>query len=168
MGELASPSVACSGSASLFITMRERSSSPDSNDPNTSPPPARRSRWRPWLLLLAFSVAWKVVVLTLGAAVPRWVIDDSVDHIPLSMQPYANQARATALALWDGPIERRTLVRLVRVVSVDSARSQAAEECGGKSARVRAYTFFAIPYSDVRTVCGSGIVEYRVFRRWNR
>ena len=173
---LASPSVARSGSTSLFITMRRRSSS-DSNDPNTSPPPARRSRWRPWLLLLAFSVAWKVVALTLGAAVPRWVIDDSVDHIPLSMQPYANQARATALALWNGPIERRTLVRLVRVVSVDSvdgvdgvdgARSQAGEECGGKSARVRAYTFFAIPYSDVRTVCGSGIVEYRVFRRWNR
>jgi hypothetical protein len=96
------------------------------------------------------------------------VIDDSVDHIPLSMQPYANQARATALALWDGPIERRTLVRSVRVVSVDSARGQAAERCGGMSARVRAYTFFAIPYSDVRTVCGSGIVEYRVFRRWNR
>ena len=147
--------------------MRRRSSS-DSNDPNTSPSPARRSRWRPWLLLLAFSVAWKIVVFTLGAAVPRWVIDDSVDHVPLSMQPYANQARATALALWDGPIERRTLVRLVRVVSVDSARSQAAGGCGGKSARVRAYTFFAIPYSDVRTVCGSGIVEYRVFRRWNR
>ena len=164
---LASPSVARSGSTSLFIAMHRRSSF-DSNDPNTSPPPARRSRWRPWLLLLAFSVAWKVVVLTLGAAVPRWVIDDSVDHIPLSMQPYANQARATALALWNGPIERRTLVRLVRVVSVDSARSQAGEECGGKSARVRAYTFFAIPYSDVRTLCGSGIVEYRVFRRWNR
>jgi len=117
--------------------MRRRSPS-DFNAPNTSPPSARRSRWRPWLLLLAFSVAWKVIVLTLGAAVPRWVIDDSVDHIPLSMQPYANQARATALALWDGPIERRTLVRLVRVVSVDSARSRAAEECGGKSARVRA------------------------------
>lgn len=167
ISELASPSVARFGGTSLFIAMRRRSPS-NSNALNTSPPSARRSRWRPWLLLLAFSVAWKIVVLTLGAAVPRWVIDDSVDHIPLSMQPYANQARATALALWDGPIERRTLVRLVRVVSVDSARSQAAEECGGKSARVRAYTFFAIPYSDVRTVCGNGIVEYRVFRRWNR
>jgi hypothetical protein len=159
--------VAHAGSTSLLIAMHRRSS-PDSNDTTTSPPPTRRSRWRLWLLLLAFSVAWKVVVLTLGAAVPRWVIDDSVDHIPLPMQPYASQARTTALALWNGPIERRTLVRLVRVMSVDSARSQGAEECGGKSARVRAYTFFAIPYSEVRTVCGSGVVEYRIFRRWNR
>ena len=148
--------------------MHRRSNSSDSNGSNTSPRSTRRSRWRPWLLVSAFSVAWKIVVLTLGAAVPRWVIDDSVDHIPLSMQPYANQARTTALALWNGPIERRTLVRLVRVISVDSARSEATEACGGKSARVRAYTFFAIPYSDVRTVCGSGVVEYRVFRRWNR
>jgi hypothetical protein len=129
--------------------------------------PPRRSRWRPWLLLLGISVGWKVVVLTLGAAVPRWVIDDSVDHIPLGMQAYANEARATALALWDGPIERRTLVRLVRVMSVDREQTN-VEECGGMSARVRAYTFFAIPYSDVRTVCDRGVVEYRVFRRWNR
>jgi len=117
------------------------------------------------LILLGFSVAWKVVVFTLGAAVPGWVIDDGIEHIPASMQPYANQARATALALWDGPIERRTLVRLVRVVSVDSATGEAPSRCGGKSARVRAYTFFAIPYSEVRTVCDTGVVEYRVFRR---
>ena len=126
---------------------------------------ARGSRWRPWLILLGFSIAWKVVVFTLGAAVPAWVIDDGVEHIPASMQPYANQARATALALWDGPIERRTLVRLVRVVSVDSTAGEAPARCGGKSARVRAYTFFAIPYSEVRTVCDTGVVEYRVFRR---
>jgi hypothetical protein len=126
----------------------------------------RRSRWRPWLLLLAVSVAWKVVVLTLGAALPHWVIDDGLTHIPISMQPYATQARATALGLWSNPIERTTLVRLVRVVSVDSAGSGAAASgCGGMRARVRAYTFFAIPYSDVRTVCDKGTVEYRVFRR---
>lgn len=120
------------------------------------------------MLLLAFSVAWKVVVLTLGAAMPRWMLDDGIEHIPLAMQPYANEARATALALWNGPIERRTLVRLVRVMSVDSTQSAGSGECGGKSARVRAYTFFAIPYSDVRTVCDRGVVEYRVFRRRNR
>ena len=119
-------------------------------------------------MLLAFSVAWKVVVLTLGAAMPRWMLDDGVDHIPVAMQPYANEARATALALWNGPIERRTIVRLVRVVSVDSTASAGSGECGGKSARVRAYTFFAIPYSEVRTVCDRGVVEYRVFRRRNR
>jgi hypothetical protein len=126
---------------------------------------SRGSRWRPWLILLGFSITWKIVVFTLGAAVPAWVIDDGIEHIPASMQPYANQARATALALWDGPIERRTLVRLVRVVSVDSAPGEAPSRCGGKSARVRAYTFFAIPYSEVRTVCDTGVVEYRVFRR---
>jgi len=125
----------------------------------------RGSRWRPWLILLGFSIAWKVVVFTLGAAVPGWVIDDSVEHIPASMQPYANQARATALALWGGPIERRTLVRRVKVVSVDSTAGEVPSRCGGKSARVRAYTFFAIPYSEVRTVCDTGVVEYRVFRR---
>lgn len=126
---------------------------------------SRRSRWRPWLLLVGISVGWKVLVLTLGAAVPHWLIDDGLDHIPVAMQPYASQARATALALWDRPIERTGLVQLVRVVSVDSTRDGGAGECGGKSARVRAYTFFAIPYSEVRTVCDSGVVEYRVFRR---
>jgi len=125
----------------------------------------RHSRWRPWLLLLGVSVAWKVVVLTLGAAVPRWLIDDGLDHIPAAMQPYANQARATALSLWDRPIERTGIVRLVRVVSVDSVVTGDAGDCGGKTARVRAYTFFAIPYSEVRTICDRGIVEYRVFRR---
>ena len=33
------------------------------------------------------------------------------------------------------------------------------------SARVRAYTYFAIPYSEVRTLCETGTVEYRVLRR---
>lgn len=125
----------------------------------------RRSRWRPVLFLVAFSVGWKILVLTLGVAVPRWVIDEGVGHIPLSMQPYATQARATALALWNRPIERNTLVRSVRVVSVDSTRGATSKSCDGKSARVRAYTFFAIPYSEVRTVCDRGVVEYRVFRR---
>lgn len=126
------------------------------------------SRWRPWLILLGISVGWKVIVLTLGAAVPHWLLNDGLDQIPAAMHPYANQARATAMALWDKPIERGGLVRLVRVVSVDSAdrtRGNNVDACGGKRARVRAYTFFAIPYSEVRTVCDSGVVEYRVFRR---
>ena len=126
--------------------------------------PSERSRWRPWLLLLAVSLGWKVLVLTLGTAVPNWLINDNLDHIPAAMQPYATQARATALALWDGPIERTGLVRRVRVVSVDSILGTDTGECGGKTARIRAYTFFAIPYSEVRTVCDRGVVEYRVFR----
>lgn len=125
----------------------------------------RHPRWRPWLILLGISVGWKLVVLTLGAAVPHWLFTDGLDHIPAAMHPYANQARATALALWDKPIERSGIVRLVRVVSVDSAHGTTLDGCGGKRARVRAYTFFAIPYSEVRTVCDSGVVEYRVFRR---
>jgi len=124
-----------------------------------------RSRWRPWLLLLGVSAGWKLVVFTLGAAVPHWLINDGVEHLPAAMQPYASEARVTALALWDSPIERTGIVRLVRVVSVDTVRSADASDCGGKTARVRAYTFFAIPYSEVRTVCDRGIVEYRVFRR---
>jgi hypothetical protein len=146
----------------LFIVMSRQLSEVPGRKPGIL---SRGSRWRPWLILLGFSIAWKVVVFTLGAAVPGWVIDDGIEHIPASMQAYANEARATALALWDGPIERRTLVRLVRVVSVDSTAGAAPSRCGGKSARVRAYTFFAIPYSEVRTVCDTGVVEYRVFRR---
>ena len=45
-------------------------------------------------------VAWEVVVLTLGAALPHWIVDDGFDYIPISMQSYATEARATALALW--------------------------------------------------------------------
>src|SRR5690349_3376684 len=104
----------------LFIAMsRVLRSGPDAPSPHIAR--RRLARWRPWLVVLAISVAWKVVVLTLGAAVPHWVIDDGLDHIPVSMQPYAAEARATALALWNKPIERTTLVRLVRVMSVDSA-----------------------------------------------
>jgi len=156
--------VAVAGDAAqqLFIAM-SRVSRPRTDV--AMPLTSTRRRWRPWLMVVAVSVTWKVVVLTLGAAVPRWLIDDGVNHIPVSMQPYAVQARATALALWNKPIERTTIVRLVRVMSVDSAGRGLSERCGGKSARVRAYTFFAIPYSDVRTVCDSGVVEYRVFRR---
>ena len=87
--------------------------------------------------------------------------------MPLGMHAYANEAPTTALALWDGPIERRTLVWLVRVMSVDREQTK-VEECGGMSVRVRAYTFLAIPYSDIRTVCRRGVAEYRVFRRRHR
>jgi hypothetical protein len=115
-------------------------------------------------MLALISVGWKLTVLTLGAAMPRWLIGDGLEHIPISLQPYALEARATAISLWNRPIERSTLVRLVRVLSVDSTGADRLR-CGGKSARVRAYTFFAIPYSEVSTVCDSGVVEYRMFRR---
>jgi len=159
-------------------------------------PPRRRRRWRPWLILLGISVGWKVIVLTLGAALPRWIIGDGLDLVPIAARDYAEQAKLTALSLWDHPIERLGLVRALRVVRVDSADAtsadapsatvdslgaaaeraatnhapQAAEQplsasCKSRSVTVRAYTFFAIPYSEARTVCDTGVIEYRVFRR---
>ena len=136
---------------------------------------ARRRRLRVWIVLASISVGWKVLVFTLGAAIPRWVIDDGIDALPLSSRGYAEEARRTAMALWNGPIERHGFVRMVRVMSVDTLAHEtlAAEgvmdagrcENGRLGARVRAYTYFAIPYSEVRTVCDTGRVEYRVFRR---
>ena len=113
------------------------------------------------LTMAAISIGWKLIVFTLGAAIPNWVIDDGLKALPVHHRPYGQEARLTALALWDGPIERHGVVRRVRVLSVDSAvAAPAAAECGGLSARIRAYTYFAIPYSEVRTVCDSGVVEY--------
>ena len=136
-------------------------------------------RRRTWMVLAAISIGWKVLVFTLGAALPRWLITDGIDELPAASQPYAAQARATALALWNGPLERRGLVQMVRVESVESVESadtpggtsgvvdvaDSLDDCNGLSARVRAYTYFAIPYSEVRTHCDRGVVEYRVFRR---
>ena len=136
--------------------------------PLPSPEPATTGRglrrWRTWIVLASISVGWKVLVFTLGAAMPQWLISDGVAELPAELRPYATQAIGTARALWNGPIERHGLVRTVRVMSVDTA-PDADSSCGGLSARVRAYTYFAIPYSEVRTRCERGTVEYRVFRR---
>lgn len=134
-------------------------------------------RYRTWIVLAGISVGWKVVVLTLGAAVPRWVIGDGIAHLPLAQQAYALEAKAIAMPLWDHPIERFGIVRALCVMRVDSIPVVApplvgagvwkAEpaSCRGMGATVRAYTFFAIPYSEARLGCGTGVVEYRVFRR---
>ena len=134
-----------------------------------TPAPARRSRRRLLLTLGAISIGWKVLVLTVGAAVPRWIIDDGVGALPSELRPYARDAKAGAARLWNGPIERYGVVRTLRVVSVrrvaDTPAARAAgSRCGGLEARVRAYTYFAVPYSEARLVCDSGVVEYRVFR----
>ncbi len=118
------------------------------------------------MTLAAISIGWKLLVFTVGAALPRWLINDGIAELPAEHRPYGTEAKQTALALWDGPIERHGVVRTVRVMSVARATpAPAGSECGGLSARVRAYTYFAIPYSEVRTICDSGVVEYRVFRR---
>lgn len=127
--------------------------------------PSRLRSRRMWIFLIAGSITWKLLVLSLGVAIPKWVVGDGISHLPPADRAYAVEAKRTALALWSGPIERHALVRTVRVMSVDSQATVAPTECGGFHARVRAYTYFAIPYSEVRTVCDRGTVEYRVFRR---
>lgn len=129
------------------------------------------------MLLLAVSIGWKVVVLTLGSAVPRWVIGDGLDQVPAASRAYAEEAKLTAMSLWDHPLERLGIVRAVRVTRVDSVAlpDPASDstrlglppraDCSNRSATVVAYTYFAIPYSQARTACNTGVVEYRVFRR---
>lgn len=126
---------------------------------------AIRRRRRLWLVLAGVSVGWKLLVFTLGAAIPRWLLDDGIARLPERDRDYASRAKVTAMALWNGPIERHGLVRGVRVVSVGSGGAREGASCGGRVALVRAYTYFAIPYSEVRTSCDRGVVEYRVFRR---
>ena len=122
----------------------------------------RRRRWRILIILGSISIGWKVLVFTLGAALPKWLIDDGVAALPAEHQAYARSAIETSRGLWNGPIERHGIVRAVRVMRVDSLP---AGVCNGLGARVRAYTYFAIPYSEVRTTCESGVVLYRVFKR---
>ena len=126
---------------------------------------ARRRRRRVWLTLAGVSIGWKLLVFSLGVAIPRWIVDDGIARLPIADQAYATEAKQTALSLWSGPIERHGVVRRVRVMSVRTSAAPEAIACGGRSARVRAYTYFAIPYSEVSTACDRGVVEYRVFRR---
>ena len=123
-----------------------------------------------WIILATISVGWKVLIFTVGAAVPHWLISDGIAQLPAPLQEYGREAKRTALTLWNGPIERYGVVRTVRVMSVhvgDPAADAAgsADRCDGHGAIVRAYTYFGIPYSEARTRCESGVVEYRVFRR---
>ena len=128
---------------------------------------AKRKRVRLWLVLASISIGWKVLVFTLGAAIPRWFIDDGLAALPAGSRAYGAEARQTALGLWNGRIERLGFVRAVRVMSVDTLPPAERAECSERplGARVRAYSYFAIPYSEVRMRCGGGVVEYRVFRR---
>jgi hypothetical protein len=134
-----------------------------------SPPRSKsEKRRRAVLTLLGISVGWKVIVFTVGAALPRWFMDDGIAAQPAELRPYARNAKRNAAALWNGRIERYGVVRLVRVVSVDRPEAAtavtASSRCGGLGARVKAYTYFGVPYSEARMTCDSGVVEYRVFR----
>lgn len=121
------------------------------------------------MVLLGIGVAWKVVVFTLGAAVPRWVIGDGRAHLPAAHQSQGYAAQNIARGLWDHPVERLGLVRATRVMRVDTlalaARGDSAGSipCQRLRTTVRAYTYFAIPYSEALTVCDSGVISYRVF-----
>jgi hypothetical protein len=129
-----------------------------------APLAARNSRRRTLLILASISIGWKVLVFTVGTAVPRWVVKDGVDELPEARRAYAESALVTARGLWNHPFERYGLVQALRVTNVDSVPG-APSACGALGARVKAYMYFAIPYSEVRTVCDTGVVEYRVFRR---
>lgn len=132
---------------------------------------SRRRRWRPWMVLFGIGVAWKVVVFTLGAAVPRWVIGDGIAHLPPAAQAQAFNAQSIARSLWNNPVERLGLVRATRVLRVDTlpvvaaGDSVAVPPCQRVRATVRAYTYFAIPYSEAHTTCDSGVIHYRLFPR---
>ena len=129
------------------------------------PTPSARRR-RALITLGAISIGWKVLVFTVGAALPRWLIDDGIAALPADVRSYAAEAKQTAAGLWNGPIERYGVVRSLRVVSVarDARAPEDVGRCGGYTARVRAYTYFAVPYSEALMVCDRGTVEYRVFR----
>ena len=125
---------------------------------------AGRRRWsrrRLALVAIAVSATWKLLLVGLGGAVAALALDDGLDALPSEMRAYGVESREIARSLWHGPIERHS-IREIRVVSVEQLTEQdAISRCGGLSARVRAYTFFAIPYSEVRTVCDRGTVEFR-------
>ena len=128
----------------------------------------RRARRRTMLVLASISVGWKVLVWTVGAAIPRWLIVDGVDRLPAEQQAYGTAALATARALFDTRAERyMRIVQRVQVVSVVSDPMDGRVGAGAPctvGAHLRAYTYFAIPYSEVRTRCDHGVIEYRVFR----
>lgn len=130
--------------------------------------PPQPSRWRQpktWLLLAGISIGWKVVVLTLGAAIPRWVVGDGVQHLPSEQRVHGRLAMASAAELWNAPLERwGMMVRALRVVSVNSTARPKTRECPQPVVRVRAYTYFAIPYSEAVLTCGKGTIEYRFLR----
>lgn len=138
----------------------------DREPPMTAEEARRRRRWRTLIILGSISIGWKVLVFTLGAALPRWLIEDGLAELSPDHQSYGAEAKATALTLWTGPIEKYGFIRAVRVLRVDHAPADTSRtECGGLGARVKAYTYFAIPYSEVRTTCGEGRVLYRVLKR---
>ena len=126
----------------------------------------RRRRWRTLIILGAISLGWKVLVFTIGIAVPRWIIDDGIAELPIEKRAYAAEAKTIAEGLWTNPIERYGMVRAVRVLEVDS--TAAGAPCIGLGARVKAYTYFAIPYSEAVIQCDSGRVLYRIFKRRGR
>ena len=124
---------------------------------------ARRLKRRRTLIILAsISIGWKVLVFTIGIAIPHWIIDDGIAKLPAEKRAYAADAKAVAKGLWTNPIERWGFVRAVRVLRVDSTAAGAT--CSGHRARVKAYTYFAIPYSEAVIECDGGRVLYRVFK----
>jgi hypothetical protein len=168
------------GESGTTTTERTRGAGPSTAVDGARCAVARRAGRRRTLVTLAgISVGWKVLVFTLGAALPHWLLTDGVAELPLSHRAHGAASLATARSLFDTPLERvGGVIQAVRVVSVDTvarpedaagpriaavALARGTDGCALR-AHVRAYTYFAIPYSEVRTRCADGVIEYRVFR----
>lgn len=130
--------------------------------PITDDETRRLKRRRTWIILASISIGWKVLVFTIGLAIPHWMLDDGIARLPFEQRAYATEAKRVAKGLWTNPIERWGFVRKVRVLRVDSTAAGAT--CSGHRARVKAYTYFAIPYSEAVIECDGGRVLYRVFK----
>src|SRR4051812_50143965 len=98
---------------------------------------ARRRRRRVWLTLAGVSIGWKLLVFSLGVAIPKWIVDDGIARLPIADQAYATEAKQTALSLWSGPIERHGVVRRGRGVGGAPGAPPPRIAGGGRTARGR-------------------------------
>lgn len=132
---------------------------------STTPQTHKKKRLRPWLVLFAVGLVWKLLVITVGTALPKWLIDDGVEAQPDSLRAYARSAKDIAFKVFTNPIERVGIVQDVRVMDITRVAADSTDACGGLRARVRVYSYFNLPYSEVRTTCAQGVIAYRLIPR---
>ena len=94
--------------------------------------------------------------VSLAAGSALWHEGDSGDHAVFLLE-------GTLEVTHEPPEGERLVLRTMYPGAV--VGEMAALDGQNRSATVRAYTYFAIPYSQARMTCESGVIEYRVFRR---
>jgi len=72
--------------------------------------------------------------------------------------------KTRVLLVDDDQLLRRLVSQQLSVMGFEVMTAASGGEPCVLGAHVRAYTYFAIPYSDVRTRCDRGVIEYHVFR----